>query len=132
MPENFLLGQRDAETPEHHVLRKEKISECQKAITKLDDLEREIITRCYGSEQPLVEIARNLGYSRCHVSRVKKSALDRLKTLMDESLAEEECREEVQKIAVDRRAVDRKRARRRRGRQARVSATTTSAVAINA
>ena len=132
IPENYLLGQRDAETPEHHMLRKEKISECQKAITKLDDLEREIIVRCYGSEQPLVEIARTLGYSRCHVSRVKKSALDRLKTLMDESVVPNDSVQSVPEVAIEKRpAAERKRARRRRSRQSRFSVKSTQRIAVN-
>ena len=84
-PDTMIFGQRDAETPEHNVLRKEKLKQCREAITKLDELEQEIIYRSFQSEQPLVNIARSLGYSRCHVSRVKKAALERLKVILEET-----------------------------------------------
>lgn len=85
MPEYLVFGQRDIETPEHLMIRQEKIQQCQSACQQLDTLEREIIDRSFASEQPLVDIARSLGYSRCHISRVKKSALDRLKGLLHNS-----------------------------------------------
>ena len=84
VPEQLLLQQKDIETPEHAILRKERISVCRDAVQKLDELEREIIIRSYGEEEALVDIAKNLGYSRCHISRVKKSALDRLKLLLSQ------------------------------------------------
>ena len=87
-PDTMVFGQRDAETPEHSVLRKEKLKQCREAITKLDTLEREIIYRSFQGEQPLVNIARSLGYSRCHVSREKKAALERLKVILEESADE--------------------------------------------
>jgi len=83
MPDYLLFGQRDIETPEHVLMRREKISQCRSACDQLDNLEREIIDRSFSNEQPLVDIARSLGYSRCHISRVKKSALDRLKLMLD-------------------------------------------------
>lgn len=82
VPDHFLFGQRDIMTPENEILRKEKIMHCRDAVAQLDDLEREIIERSFAGEQALVDIARSLGYSRCHISRVKKSALSRLKTII--------------------------------------------------
>ena len=84
-PDNMIFGQRDVDTPEHNILRKEKIDQCSEAVTKLDPLEQEIIYRSYQGEQPLVNIARSLGYSRCHISRVKKAALGRLKAILEEN-----------------------------------------------
>jgi len=83
VPDYLVFGQRDIETPEHVIMRREKIKQCRTACAQLDTLEREIIDRSFASEQPLVDIARSLGYSRCHISRVKKSALDRLKLMLD-------------------------------------------------
>ena len=83
VPEYLLFGQRDIETPENVMMRREKIRQCQSACSQLDSLEKEIIDRSFASEQPLVDIARSLGYSRCHISRVKKTALDRLKSLLN-------------------------------------------------
>jgi len=69
-------------------MKREKSSLCQQAIVKLDDLEKEIIDRSYGQDEPLVDIARLLGYSRCHISRVKKRALDRIREYIGDASAE--------------------------------------------
>lgn len=80
---------RDAESPEALLLRKEKANICAEACEKLDELEREVIERSYVQDEPLIEIAKSLGYSRCHISRVKKRAFDRLKAhLFENSLTE--------------------------------------------
>lgn len=89
VPEYVVAGQRDAETPENAMIRREKIKQCQTACAQLDTLEREIIDRSFSSEQPLVDIARSLGYSRCHISRVKKSALERLKKILNTAETQE-------------------------------------------
>lgn len=74
------------ETPEQSILKKELIGRCSKACDKLDTLEREIILRSFHKEEALVDIAKDLGYSRCHISRVKKSAIERLKVMMREEM----------------------------------------------
>ena len=107
VPDQMLFGQRDVETPEHVVLRKEKISECRDAVTKLDELEKEIINRSFSSEEPLVDIARALGYSRCHISRVKKTALERLKLLINNGGTVKEIKEALQQKPVEETLVDR-------------------------
>jgi RNA polymerase sigma factor (sigma-70 family) len=117
VPDHLLFGQRDVETPEHAVLRKEKIDQCRNAVTVLDDLEKEIITRSFKGEQPLVEIARTLGYSRCHISRVKKSALERLKVIISESRDEEEEEISLQETLAERNVPGRGRPRRRSRRR---------------
>ncbi|MFN8391696.1 MAG: sigma-70 family RNA polymerase sigma factor [Bdellovibrionota bacterium] len=98
VPEYLVFGQRDIETPEHAMIRREKIRQCQSACSQLDNLEKEIIDRSFSSEQPLVDIAKTLGYSRCHISRVKKTALDRLKTLLD-GVTEEAVTEKKEELA---------------------------------
>ena len=129
VPEYLIFGQRDIETPEHLMIRREKIKQCQTACDKLDNLEKEIIDRSFSSEQPLVDIAKSLGYSRCHISRVKKSALDRLKVLLDgpegaqasETEAPVEVKPEVQTartIVPERKTITR-RTRRRAAERAR-------------
>lgn len=70
---------RDVESPEQMLLKKERVELCHGAVTKLDELERQVIDRSYSQDEALVDIAKLLGYSRCHISRVKKRALDRLK-----------------------------------------------------
>jgi RNA polymerase sigma factor (sigma-70 family) len=83
--DNELNAQRDQENPEQIILRREKIIFCRDAMNALDSLEQIVLERSYGSDETLVDIAKSLGYSRCHISRVKKSALSRLKTVLSNS-----------------------------------------------
>ncbi|MBP9838291.1 MAG: sigma-70 family RNA polymerase sigma factor, partial [Proteobacteria bacterium] len=82
LPEYLIFGQNDIETPENLIMRQEKITHCQDACDKLDTLEKEVIDRSFATDESLVDIADSLGYSRCHISRVKKGALVRLKGLL--------------------------------------------------
>jgi len=82
VPDESVFGRREVVTPEKSLLRSEKIEGCQDALLKLDSLEQEVLKRSFEQEQPLVDIAKSLGYSRCHISRVKKAALDRLKVII--------------------------------------------------
>ena len=118
IPDSFLFSQREAVTPEHEIIRREKLEQCRNAVSKLDDLEKEIVFRSFTDEQPLVDIARSLGYSRCHISRVKKSALDRLKNFLggvEEAAVEAD--DDEQEISIQapatRTACSRRRSRRR-------------------
>ena len=65
-------------SPESLLIRKEEAELASEACGKLDPLEQEVVGRLYGHEQQLLDIARHLGYSRCHISRVKKKALENL------------------------------------------------------
>ena len=80
--DHLLLYYRDSTTPEIEVLRKENIAQCRIALAKLDRLQQEIVSRSFEEDEPLIDIARQLGYSRCHISRVKKSALDRMHEIL--------------------------------------------------
>jgi RNA polymerase sigma factor (sigma-70 family) len=72
---------QDSPLPDE-ALWKKQLNDCSSlACAKLDELEREIIKRIFVHEQQIIDIAAALGYSRCHISRVKKKALD---TLHDE------------------------------------------------
>jgi RNA polymerase sigma factor (sigma-70 family) len=64
--------------PDEALWRKELSSQSSNACEKLDDLEREIVKRIFVHEQQIIDIAAALGYSRCHISRVKKKALNTL------------------------------------------------------
>lgn len=88
LPELSMDRPDEAESPELLMMQREKSSLCQQAIVSLDDLEKEIIDRSYGQDEPLVDIARLLGYSRCHISRVKKRALDRIRQYIGDASAE--------------------------------------------
>lgn len=80
--DNELNAQRDQENPEQIILRREKITFCRDAMSGLDSLEKIVLERSYGDDETLVDIAKSLGYSRCHISRVKKAALIRLKSVL--------------------------------------------------
>jgi RNA polymerase sigma factor for flagellar operon FliA len=77
------VSSQEAPAPDEALWRKELQGRSAEACEKLDDLEREIVKRIFVHEQQIIDIAASLGYSRCHVSRVKKKALD---TLHDELL----------------------------------------------
>ena len=83
VPEQGVMGNREIDTPENLLLRKEEATITRTACGQLDTLQREIIDRSYSEEQALVDIAKELGYSRCHISRVKKVALKKLKLIID-------------------------------------------------
>jgi RNA polymerase sigma factor (sigma-70 family) len=73
--------------PDEALWRKELTTRSSSACEKLDDLEREIVKRIFVHEQQIIDIAAALGYSRCHISRVKKKALsilhDELRVVMN-------------------------------------------------
>jgi RNA polymerase sigma factor (sigma-70 family) len=71
--EAFYSEERDM--PEEMLYSKELNLVFQKVLSGLDELEREVINRLYFLEEQLVDIVERLGYSRCHISRVKKRAL---------------------------------------------------------
>ncbi len=70
----------EAPMPDDLLHRKQIALLSTKACDKLDSLEREVINRVYLEEQQLMDIAHTLGYSRCHISRVKRKALETLYT----------------------------------------------------
>ncbi|HMO17776.1 MAG TPA: sigma-70 family RNA polymerase sigma factor [Oligoflexia bacterium] len=83
--DNELSAQRDQENPEQIILRREKISGCREALEQLDSLEKVVLEKSYGDDETLVDIAKGLGYSRCHISRVKKYAMITLKSILQNS-----------------------------------------------
>ena len=72
---------QDEPSPDEALWRKELSGKSSSACDKLDTLEREIVRRIFVQEQQIIDIAAALGYSRCHISRVKRKALS---TLHDE------------------------------------------------
>jgi RNA polymerase sigma factor (sigma-70 family) len=65
-------------SPDEILMKKELSRVSAQACESLDPLEREIVQRIFIQEEQLMDIAHSLGYSRCHISRVKKKALDTL------------------------------------------------------
>lgn len=76
-------------SPDEELFRKQLASISSDAFDRLDPLEREVINRIYLAEEQLLDIADNLGYSRCHISRVKKRALETLFHELRNSLGDE-------------------------------------------
>lgn len=72
-----LVG-NDYPQPDEIFFKREMVKLSQEACTKLDALEQEVINRIYLQGQQIMDIANSLGYSRCHISRVKKKALEAL------------------------------------------------------
>ena len=72
------LSSQEVPMPDEVLYRKEVQRKSSRACEKLDTLEREIINRIFFHEQQIMDIAASLGYSRCHISRVKKRALETL------------------------------------------------------
>jgi len=72
--------------PDEVFLKKEMVKLSLDACDRLDPLESEVIRRIYIQGQQLMDIANSLGYSRCHISRVKKKALEALNQDMTFSL----------------------------------------------
>ncbi len=95
VPDYLLFQHRDGDTPENLLIRRERIDQCRVACDKLDALEKEVIDRSFGSEEALVDVAKSLGYSRCHISRVKRSALARLKGALANVVVETPAAEKV-------------------------------------
>ncbi|MFO0416355.1 MAG: sigma-70 family RNA polymerase sigma factor [Pseudomonadota bacterium] len=81
------ITSQDEPLPDEALWRKELTERSALACDKLDSLEREIVKRLFVHEQQIIDIAAALGYSRCHISRVKRKALvtlqDELRTVMN-------------------------------------------------
>jgi RNA polymerase sigma factor (sigma-70 family) len=69
----------DTKNPEKIAVDKEEQENFEKAFLSLDSLEKEVITRhCFKGES-LMNLSDELNYCRCHLSRVKKRAINKLK-----------------------------------------------------
>lgn len=113
---------QDVPLPDEMLWRKELHSASSEACDKLDALEREIIKRIFLQEQQIMEIASTLGYSRCHISRVKKKALETLHNELSGSMShvdlgkmpnfdEDDSEEATPMKALKRRTIHRRRPR---------------------
>jgi RNA polymerase sigma-B factor len=59
----------------------------EEGLAQLTPVERQIVEEIYERDTPVVEIASRLGYSRRHVTRLHRSALDKLLPMTRVSLA---------------------------------------------
>lgn len=117
-PEFNTFGVQFSESPEQLLIQKETQQTCRKACEQLDELENEVIIRSFENQESLVDIARSLGYSRCHISRVKKKALSRLSAVLEIFYP----REKIQRRLLNGRRLLAKAATRRRISQTRKEA----------
>lgn len=72
----------DSKNAEQLMIDCEEKRMIDQSLAVLDDLESEIIQRHYIDGDSLIDIAEALGYCRCHLSRVKRRALDKLRKAM--------------------------------------------------
>ena len=101
--------------PERILAQREVARLCWKACSTLDDLEQEVIVRSFAHDEPLVDIAKELGYCRCHISRVKTAALTKLGKILEKSLATGDQRTDKTPLFKTKRAAGSKaRARKRK------------------
>ncbi len=120
------VSSQDAPQPDEALWKKQLHDQSSLACEKLDSLEREIIKRIFIHEQQIMDIAASLGYSRCHISRVKKKALE---TLYDELRGamnqddlgqrpnfDDDSEEDVERRISSRKAIHRRRPRSRASR----------------
>ena len=89
------LSGNDRTLPDEKIYKQQLIDISQSACSKLDKLEQEVISRLYIHEEQLIDIAASLGYSRCHISRVKRKAIETLQNQLSEVLGEKFKQEEI-------------------------------------
>ena len=73
----------ERENPESIFHRRQKAMLCWEACKELDPLEQEVVIRSFVHDQSLVDIAKELDYCRCHISRVKSNALTKLRGTLE-------------------------------------------------
>ena len=118
---NALTSQEEL-SPDEALYRKEMIALSQRSYKHLDGLEQQVLTKLFAEENQMIDIARNLGYSRCHISRVKRRALEALYTdianrmRVDDIALTKPDFEEEDLVTVPRRSMDRRKIVRRRPR----------------
>ena len=79
-------GAVEQRTPELLLHKREIATNCWQACMCLDELEKEVIYRHFVDDQPLKVIANDLGYCRCHISRVKSRAMSKLQSVVSKSV----------------------------------------------
>lgn len=75
----------------------------------LDRLERTILQRLFVNDEQLIDVAADLGYSRCHVSRIKKKAIETLQTKLSKLTGEKYGETEVKSFGNKSKQITRRR-----------------------
>lgn len=104
--ENYYQVDQDS-NPENMLDQKQRIELCREATAGLDALEQKVLEQFFGEDESVVDIAKNLGYCRCHISRVKSKALssltEKLSSLSPDSPLEDEILSERDALSAARR-----------------------------
>ncbi len=127
----------EAPMPDEVLQRKQIAALSARACEKLDSLEREVIARVFGDEEQLMDVAQTLGYSRCHISRVKRKALETLHRELRAGAGAEDITEEYSdcpamedEVEEVRRPTGSRSVQRRRPRAGRQQSLTAGRIAI--
>jgi len=89
--------------PERLIEKKEIAELTWSACAQLDELEQEVIVRHFIHDQPLIDIANELKYCRCHISRVKSRGLAKLQRYLKNRFGNTE-QYEIERLTVEARA----------------------------
>ena len=89
--------------PERLIEKKEVAELTWGACSQLDELEQEVIVRHFVHDQPLIDIANELKYCRCHISRVKSRGLAKLQRYLKSRFGNTEP-QETERLSVEARA----------------------------
>lgn len=72
-------------SPEEQTYQRELRTLCREALGRCSPLEREVVLECYVQGEKVARVARRLGYSRGHLSLVKRNATRRFRGAIAES-----------------------------------------------
>lgn len=72
----------ESNTPEKSYEKNEVSNICWTACAQLDPLEQEIVIRQFVNDETLIDIAKDLEYCRCHISRVKSRAIKKMREFL--------------------------------------------------
>ncbi|MGI6681336.1 MAG: sigma-70 family RNA polymerase sigma factor [Bdellovibrionota bacterium] len=78
-----------SKSPVENILKEELYSLSKEAYLKLDDIERSVIEKIYFKGQQVMQVAKELGYSRCHISRIRKRSIEVLQNFINVELNKE-------------------------------------------
>ncbi len=91
-PAQRALDQREAESfdeersnasPHRPLLLAEMRQRCREAIAKLSETEREVVIDVHLHEKKLTAVARRLGYSRGHLSCIRRQAFEKVRPMLE-------------------------------------------------
>lgn len=74
------------QTPIDNLLKKELYELGREACLQLDDVEKVIIEKIYVKGEQVLSVAKELGYSRCHISRIKRKTLSDMENHINKKL----------------------------------------------